>query len=219
MKTPLFFFLLLCGVSVAQAQNDSATSYSYYAKAAAPPAIKRNIIKIAPFRLAASTMSISYERAFSPRSSFMVTGLLTSATKDSYNGYDVIAFGGGGDVEFRTYPLVEYTPMKGYFVGLYGSFNHTNFDYQENNSSYYNPGYPAPTDEYITRFGTGIMMGYQFIIKETISFDLYAGGGIRKVQTNINHNNSYYYNPYDILSSGTSSGIYPRAGFNFGLCF
>ncbi len=150
----------------------------------------------------------------------MITGLLTSATKEtySYTDYKVTAFGGGGDVEFRTYPLVEFVPMKGFFVGLYGSFNYTSFEYKENSSL--SSGYPVPEDEYIARYGAGVLMGYQFIIKETIAFDVYAGGGIRKVDTNIEDNyNGYYYNPYDILSSGISSGIYPRMGFNFGLCF
>src|SRR5688572_1947157 len=188
---PLFFLLWLC--ATAYGQSDSASAYVYYKPAATPAC--RNIIKLGPLKLTSSTMSLSYERAISPRSSLMITGLLTSATSNelSYAGYDVSAFGGGGDLEFRNYPLADYVPMKGYFVGVYTSFNHTAFDYKQVSTSYYNANYPAPEDEYITRYGGGITMGYQFLVKQRLAFDLYAGGGIRAVDSKMN-NNSYYYN-------------------------
>jgi len=203
------------------------------AKAQDSDAPKDNVIKWNPFSEAFNTFSLSYEKRLSQKLTIQGTLNITdkssdASTNSSYNnsnGYFGIGQESGYGIVFdlRYYPMYETKPApNGFYVGPFVRYQAISFK-------------DDSTTAMGTRFSIGGTIGYQAIIGNVVTFDVFCGPSIEFITGSLSKQASGYANQYnggvapltvdDLLSrfnpliptTGSNTGF--RCGFTMGVAF
>jgi len=190
---------------------------------------KKNILKLSPQSFIASTFFLSYERYITKGTSFQLSGGILSAQKSnsdyiyyptsttSSKTYDKA---NGGIVEgmLKFYFLKGNSMMSGLYAGPYARYSNNRFRIHTTiNTGYSTPGIPTVVDYRIQTYEGGVVIGYQFVIRNVFVMDLFAGGGV-KSSTNTSPI-TYTSTSFDLLESQDYNGVVPKAGFRLGFAF
>jgi len=150
---------------------------------------QENIIKVASIGSGGIISGIQYERSMTQQVS--VLGTIGYATILDIVGFDKTS-GFGIHAEGRYYFTKNKDLMEGWHAGAYLHYLNTKGD----------DGYEI--DYYLNSLGIGLNGGYQFVFSSNITFDLFAGGGIR-------------FTSSDLVSD--DDGFYPLLGLSLGYNF
>lgn len=224
MKT--FFYTcvtLLCCITL-QAQESSS------------PAIKRNALKVNLLSPLFNTINVSYQRVLTPERSLQLG--ISYMDFDDFKNIDNNVNYYGDDIQNNVKGVnmtldykVNFTGygLNGFYAGPFLRY----MNYERNFERFYN----GSASTYFTekaRFqsaGVGFLFGKQFMFKNTITLDLFAGPVYQiliseKRTNNIssgsytgNHNLSPDYYLGNSISNLYIKGYSLRAGFNLGIAF
>ena len=114
-----------------------------------------NIIKVNPIGFAFGVFNLSYERAISNSSSLQFGGLFYQ----SLLGTDVNGFGLRASYRYYITNATRPSP-EGFYTGLTTSYNNLTED---------------ATDEEVSAFGIGLLLGYQWVWNSGVALDLGIG--------------------------------------------
>jgi hypothetical protein len=188
----------------------------YISESEGTPENKFNTIKLSPTSFFAHTFMLGYERGISGNKSIQLFGAVTAA--DQSNSYDNIksnVLGGSGEVQFRIYviPNKYKNTLSGLYAAPFGKFQYLKFHIEKN----YNNFITLEPDFYLKSWNAGVILGYQFVIKDVFIMDFFAGGGIKLSETD--HSNLRMVNDFPMLISQSYTGVAPKAGFRIGIAF
>lgn len=233
MKKLLFILFIAAGL-VSDAQNNSL------------PPIKKNAIKFNLVSPIFNTINLSYQRMLTPYKSLQVTAAYTnfddfkedhSIDKNSVKGLNLTA---DYRINFSGYGL------NGWYISPFARYlNYSKDSYKE--SIGYDYSYDLQEKSSYQSIGVGLLVGKQFIIKNTITIDLFAGPSFsflvnqnRKINYNVSSSgNNYYYESFyyddyrnanvidenlrsylgDVIPNNYLRGYGIRAGINIGFAF
>jgi hypothetical protein len=181
---------------------------------------QKNAIKTNMLSPLFGRFSISYERAFSEKTSLQVSSFYAWRTPnfDIWSGTSSEWTGFGFTPEFRFYP--SGNGINGFYLAPYlryvrlTSASSYDYGYYDQNYNYvYNPQRISATD---SKFGGGLMVGRQWILGDLISFDIFMGPGIINRTTKVSGSPSDNYYPY-YNEDGPLVDF--RLGANLGIAF
>lgn len=180
------------------------------------------LIKFHPVNFIWSEFMIGGEAALSRKHAIALNfGATVSGKSDFYNAENV--FGYGADGQFKIY-LTGRNILDGFYVAPYAFYRTIELDksiYKEiiDINGYYSYEYVLERMNAST-YGGGVSIGYQLIINNTISFDVYAGGGLKVSRDSAPEpdpiNQGWYYNEYSIVGF-RNTGASPRLGLSIGI--
>lgn len=139
---------------------------------------QENIVKIASIGSGGVITGIQYERSLTNRISIL--GTIGYATIIDIVGVDA-SHGFGLNAEGRYYFTQSKDLMEGWHAGTYLHYLNTKGD----------DGYEM--DYYLNSLGIGLNGGYQFVFSPAITFDLFAGGGIRFATSDMASEDTEFY--------------------------
>lgn len=189
----------------------------------------KNIFKISPQSLIASTFFISYERYLATGTSFQISGGILSAQRNSSDNISYSPINttssksydkaNGGIVEgmVKFYFLKGRAIMSGLYAGPYGRYSNNRFRIHNNYNSPNSNTIPHIVDYRIETYEGGVVIGYQFVIKNVFVMDLFTGGGVKS--SNNTSPATYTTRSFDLLESQDYNGVVPKAGFRLGFAF
>ena len=199
--TPLAVLALsLLLPAAAQAQTEPA---------AAPEV--RHLLRLVPQEFLVHTFRTDWEFRTGPKASVQVSPSFTSA--ENTGEYKRIT-GAGLELQRKFYLRTEEVSLRGFYGGLAASYHR----YSLTDANYYRYDYLTgvtyyePRKERVNRFAANLVLGYQFLLKEVIALDVYAGGGIRASQSDQDNNLESYH-----LFDPRYNGIAPKVGFSVGV--
>ncbi|WP_165370599.1 DUF3575 domain-containing protein [Hymenobacter persicinus] len=172
---------------------------------------QNNVVKVNILSPIVKTGSFFYEHKLNASSSLQIGGLFTSAKIE-----DTKISGFALTPEYRFY-LSERTPApEGFYVGPFVRYQNLTLK-STYTDSYNSTGTPTTqTDEAsLNTFGGGVVVGRQWIFKDTFSLDIFLGpsynGGSIEVKSTSNGNGTF--------DAGPLTGFGVRTGITFGLAF
>lgn len=181
------------------------------------------IIKTNPFNPILGRYTLGVEVALTEHSSL---SLLVSRANLSFNKFKYQTSNGseaGGDLELRSWGFmpeyryyVSQQVLKGFYVGAYANYARMNLDILVNGGTTETRG---NANAKFNNYGLGIMTGYNFLIQERFSIDVF--GGLGSFWYNLSKINIKYQND-DIVEEKIPIpivGIFPRIGINLGYAF
>lgn len=196
-----------------------------------------SLIKISPFHFFDATFYASYEQPLNNNRSFQLEGGLRLAD----NGDDYGWMGELQVRKYLQTPksYVQDQSLKGFYVGLYANAKY--FKEQDNwieyrwiqepyyDYVYYENGdvnwsetiyHDGETEPYtitnthdVKQAETGVLFGFQTIINNALSLDLFLGGGLRGSDVDGDRD------PYINYGVRGYTGVTPKAGFSVGVFF
>lgn len=194
------------------------------------------LVKVSPFHFFDGTFYASYEKALEGNRSIQLDGGLRLAD----DGDD---YGWMGEVQLRKYlfstKCAGASTLSGFYAGIYANgkyFNEYNswhewkwieepyYDYVYNEDGTENweesvwhegEGKEVLVEEnYDIKQGEGgVIFGFQAILNEALSFDVFLGGGVRGSQMDGKKHNDYYD------GARGYTGVVPKGGFAIGIAF
>ena len=173
------------------------------------PSEPRPILRMVPQEFISHTLRLELEIPFSEKSSLQISPGITSAENtDNY----ISLRGAGLELTKKSYLWLAKSPLSGFYGAINASYHH----YQiEDFYSYNQYGYPLPgQEEEVNRWAGNLLLGYQFIIKDAVAIDLFAGGGIRAGRR-ANSSNTQQFN--NGILDPRYNGIAPKAGVSIGV--
>ncbi|WP_338792345.1 DUF3575 domain-containing protein [Bernardetia sp. MNP-M8] len=201
----LFFLTLLC--------------FSFFEMSFAQQAI----IKTNPFNPILGRYTLGLEVAITEHSSL---SLLVSRSNLSFNKFKYETSNGsevGGDLELTSWGFMpEYRyyfseqALKGFYVGSYANYARMNLDISVNGGTAETSG---SANGKFNNYGLGIMTGYNFLIQDHFSIDVF--GGLGGFWYNLSKINIRYQND-DVVEEKIPvpiAGLFPRIGVNLGYAF
>ncbi|MCD4771865.1 MAG: DUF3575 domain-containing protein [Bacteroidales bacterium] len=205
-NTILLFALMFSIVSVtsAQQQNENNTSNNY-----------SNTVKFSTLPFVNSTFQLSYERFLKKDKSLALFAGYTYRDnwRDEREGFNF-------EMQYKYFVFESKgrkTVKKLYFAP-YVSFYYTDFTDEE--YYWYNndpeEDYYSTVNYIIKSYRGGVLVGFNWILAERITLDIYLGGGIRKTN-NFNKNSDTNYNR-SVWEPGYN-GIAPKIGMDVGINF
>jgi hypothetical protein len=197
---------------------------------------QESLVKVSPFYFFDGTFYASYEKSLENSRSIQLDG----GVRLTDNGND---YGWMGEVQLRKYLFSSKCagsgPLSGFYAGVYANgkyFKEYNewTDWQWIEEPYYDYVYHDNGDinweetvfhegeseeqlmneSYDVNQGEGgVLFGFQAILNETLSFDVFIGGGVRAAQID-GEKTGYFYD-----SGRGYTGVVPKAGFSVGIAF
>ena len=164
---------------------------------------KSSIIKLNPLSLGVATLNVQFEHAVSENNSWQLgvfyTGISVSDTK--FSGFGITP-------EYRFYLSSSKPAPKGFFAAPY--LRYQNFSLSTTNSAN-----SVKSKATLSSFGGGVIFGYQTLIADKISFEVFLGPSYSSSSISVKDNANS-----DNFSTGTfGSGIGVRTGITFGIAF
>ncbi len=213
----LFTISLLLGLS------NSVLAQSDYSSDLMEKQSKRTYsgaIKADPINLIFSEFALSYEGALSRQNSIVIiSGLTLANSSNIYGGKNV--FGYKTQFQFRRY-VTGPNILNGLYLGPYAYYRKIKIDRYR---SVLDPTWGILAEEQFRgnayTLGTGVLVGYQAILGNTITMDFFLGSGLKYSKDNVGV--SYYYTNWGYTNESTgvfgfrSSGISAYGGFTFGI--
>ncbi len=207
MKKVIFIIALIFGivsVTSAQEQNETNTIKDY-----------PNTVKFSTFTFINGTFQLNYERFLKTDKSlaFYAGYTYRDNWEDEREGFNF-------EIQYKyfVFESVGNKTVKRLYFAPYTSFHYTDLT----NEYYYwhhdDPdGYYYSKENYIIKsYRSGVLFGFNWILAERITLDIYMGGGIRKTNNFDKGKDSYYDS--DIWEPGYN-GIAPRIGLDVGINF
>ena len=194
-----------------------------------------SLIKISPFHFFDATFCASYEKPLKNNRSFQLEGGLRLAD----NGDDYGWMGELQVRKYLQTPkdYVQDQSLKGFYVGLYANAKYFKeqdnwIDYRWIQEHYYdyvyyengdvnwsetiyhdgeNEAYTVTNTFDVKQAETGVLFGFQTIINNALSLDLFLGGGLRGSDIEGERD------PYINNGARGYTGVIPKAGFSVGV--
>lgn len=205
--------------------------------------LKKNALKIAPTSLFVSTFALSYERHITNSMSLQLAGGIAARERDAYrkNFFDEDDFhngtqgngnpslqdkvsGGFGELAMRFYFVKGQSMISGLYAGPFARYNSYTYRVNYGNDPYNDYPNSIPTDKVANyksqSYEGGVMFGWQWVIKNSFLFDMYAGCGVRAstlTDRPLDYGRSDY--SFKILESQSSTGVIAKIGVKLGFVF
>lgn len=176
MKNKLLLLFAICFMGNVFAQDENVKGFHD----------RKYIIKYAPLQIFFGEVPFSFEHAFSNRMSYEVTlgpslsNFGVSADRFGFKGnkfiraHDITKVGVVASAAFRFYPLAKGNAPKGFFVSPELKYRLFRLQYNEIENGAFQMGTNVRNmNHFIVRFN----VGYQFIMRNTLAMELFAGFG------------------------------------------
>ncbi|AFM06014.1 Protein of unknown function (DUF3575) [Bernardetia litoralis DSM 6794] len=181
------------------------------------------IIKTNPLNPILGRYTLGLEVAITEHSSL---SLLVSRSNLSFDKFDYETSNGsevGGELELTSWGFMpEYRyyiseqALKGFYIGSYANYARMELDISVNGGTDETSGY---ANAKFNNYGLGIMTGYNFLINDQFSIDVF--GGLGGFWYNLSKVNIKYQND-DVVEEKIPipiAGLFPRIGVNLGYAF
>ena len=158
-----------------------------------------NVVKINLISPLLRTASVFYERALSTTTSAQL-GVFYSG----YTSFETVFQGVGITPEFRFYLSERHPAPRGIFVAPYLRFQHFNLTFDEIND---------PKQVSVSFFGGGLLVGFQAILRNRVSMEVFAGPAYNHANLHIEEGSREYYDLSPL------QGFTARGGITLGIVF
>jgi hypothetical protein len=197
------------------------------------------IISIYPVRLFEGTLQLSFEKVLNRGNSVELSAMATYATKEGIANYylsnqslayfnatlnDYVSYesenisGFGGSLAWRNYLLPrsrsQYSAPRGLYVApvvMYRRLTLSGFDQQYNEEEEIFE--PMEVTRKLNVFSGGFYTGWQFVLWNAITADVYVGGVLRLSK----YDDEKKFTKYSQMQNIDFSGVMPQAGVKIGI--
>jgi hypothetical protein len=170
----------------------------------------RNSLKVNPLSFFSGTFQMSYERLIGSDKSLNFSAGLTYKDSEDENvtGYK-------GEFQFRYFILQRETPRANRRL-YFAPFIFDQYSEVLQHNAYNGLGISGKYQYDVNSFGTGIVMGVNWVFSKRFVIDAFIGGGVRTSNARPSYNN-YFID--DSLFGYAYKGIFPRIGLDLGFTF
>ncbi len=183
--------------------------------------VRKNLLSLYPFAFAANSLTLSVERRITTENSLRFVAGFSSADESAY--YSIKGLTEFyGEFQLRVHPIAskKLPYNNGFYVAPFLLAKTRSFTSKllvvanNNNNNSYDPNNPPFYQELETKqsaISGGVVIGYNYILIERISIDLYLGGGMMHTNKSVPEN---MINP---TINEYGKGVKFHIGFNVGI--